>query len=537
MNVRRLTYATVGVALAAGVAGCGTQPAAPAGPATSDAVISIGIGEPKHGLVPSDTAETQGQLVLTSLFTPLAKVDSGGKVTEVAADSITTSDNKVWTIKLKDGYTFHNGEKVTSDSYIEAWNRAAYKPNEQDGNYLFAKIDGYDDVNPAAEGATPKTDKLKGLKKVDDLTFQVTLSAPYVAFKAVLVNLAFAPLPKVAFKGTGFDKAFGEAPIGDGPFAIKGGWRHNQSIEVARYDAFPGEKPKVKGILFHIYPDLDKQYADLVAGKVDIAPVLPLPKLEEAKRTLGERYKQSPRAGIGSLGFPSFDPKYASTDARKAISMAIDREQIVKTVFDGTRTPAHSFLQPGIEGYRADSCGEACRFDPVKAKELFTRSGFTGPVELTFNVDGGSKDWVDAVCGQIKTNLGVDCVEKPIEKYADLLTKLKAHAPGLGVFRSAWTYDYPAPESILGPLYTCASTSNYYGYCNAQVDRLIAAGDVAPNPDEAVKSYQQAEDIIAHDLPTVPLWYLQHVYGLGTKVKNVEVNDLGMVDFVKVEAA
>jgi oligopeptide transport system substrate-binding protein len=535
MNLRRMACAAVGLALAAGPAGYG----APAGAASamSKAAISIGIGEPKHGLIPSDTAETQGQLVLTALFTPLAKVDGSGKVTEVAAKSITTTDNKVWTIKLKHGYTFHNGEKVTSDSYIKAWNRAAYKPNEQDGNYLFAKIDGFEEVNPSGDGAEPTAKRLKGLKKIDNFTFRVTLSAPYVAFKAVLVNLAFAPLPKAAFKGTGFDPAFGEAPIGDGPFRMKGSWRHDRSIEVERYNAFPGEKPKVKGILFRIYPDLETQYADLVAGRLDIAPVLPLSKLKEAKATLGDRYRQSPRAGIGSLGFPSFDPKYASTDARKAISMAIDRESIVNTVFDGTRTPAHSFLQPGVAGYRPDSCGEACTFAPARAKELFGKSGFTGPVELTFNIDGGSKDWVDAVCDQIKTNLAVDCVENPIEKYADMLTLLKAHTLGLGVFRSAWTYDYPAPESILGPQYTCASTSNYSGYCNHDVDGLIAAGDAAPDQEEAVKSYQQAEDIIARDLPTVPLWYLRHVYGLGTKVRDVEVNDLGMVDFVKVRAA
>ncbi|MGH3938354.1 MAG: peptide ABC transporter substrate-binding protein [Pseudonocardiaceae bacterium] len=537
MQVRRLTlFTAIPLVLAVGLTGCGADKGGGEN-ANAKAVISVGIGEPKHGLVPSDTAETQGLLVLSSLFTPLVKADKEGKPQEVAAESITTRDNKVWTIKLKDGYTFHNGEKVTSDSYIEAWHRAAYKPNAQDTNYLFAKIDGFAEVNPSAEGAVPATDRLKGLKKIDDLTFEVTLSAPYVNFKAVLLNLAFAPLPKVAFEGTGFNKAFGEAPIGNGPFRMKGAWRHDESIEVERYDTFPGEQPKIKDITFKIYPTLEAQYDDLLAEKVDVAPVLPLGKLEDAKKTLGERFQQSPRAGIGSLGFPSFDPKYANPDVRKAISMAINREIIVETVFDGTRTAAHSFLQPGIPGYRNNTCGEACQFNPAKARELLQQSGFVGPVEITYNVDGGAKDWVDAVCGQIRENLGVDCVEKAEAKYSDMLTKLEAKTLGVGVFRSAWTYDYPAPESILGPLYLCSSSSNFYGYCNKDVDSLISAGDLASNPEAAIKFYQQAEDIIAKDLPTVPLWYLQHVYGYTNKVKNIEVNDLGMVDFGNIEAA
>ncbi|WP_239376470.1 ABC transporter substrate-binding protein [Frankia sp. Cj5] len=534
--------AAISLALAVGLVGCGAGRSADKDggrgkntTASINRVVSIGIGEPKHGLVPSDTGETQGLLVLSALFVPLLKADKEGRLQEVAAESVTTRDNKVWTIRIKDGYTFHNGERVTADSYIEAWHRAAYKPNAQDTSYLFAKIDGFVDVNPGAESAVPVTDRLKGLKKIDDRTFQVTLAAPYVNFRAMLINLAFAPLPTAAFEGSGFNKAFGEAPIGDGPFRMKGVWQHDRSVEVTRYDAFPGEKPKVNGVLFRIYPTLDAQYDDLLADKVDVAPVLPLGKLVEARRVLGERFQLSPRAGIGSLGFPSFDPKYADLAVRQAISMAINRESLVETVFDGTRVAAHSFLQPGIPGYRENTCGAACQFNPAKARELLRQSGFTGPVEITYNVDGGSRDWVDAVCGQLKENLGVDCVEKAEAKYSDLLTKLKARTLGLGVFRSAWTYDYPAPESILSPLYTCSSPSNFYGYCNRDVDSLISAGDLAGSPDTAVTFYQQAEDIIAKDLPTVPLWYLRHVYGYTDKVRNIEVNDLGMVDFGRIE--
>ncbi len=112
--------------------------------------------------------------------------DENNKPVEAAAESIESTDNTTWTIKLKDGYTFHNGEKVTADSYIDAWNYGAYGPNGQDNNYFFDKIDGYAALNPAdpdADGPamppTPPTNELSGLKKVDDATFTVTLSEPF----------------------------------------------------------------------------------------------------------------------------------------------------------------------------------------------------------------------------------------------------------------------------------------------------------------------------------------------------------------------
>ena len=75
---------------------------------------------------------------------------------EVAAKSITTTDNRVWTITLKDGWTFHNGEKVTADSYINAWNAGAWGPNAHDGNSFFDKIVGYADLNPRTPSRRPR---------------------------------------------------------------------------------------------------------------------------------------------------------------------------------------------------------------------------------------------------------------------------------------------------------------------------------------------------------------------------------------------
>jgi oligopeptide transport system substrate-binding protein len=168
-------------ALALALSGCNGSPAGMV-PSGEDLVISIGIGEPKH-LVPSTATESNGSDVLDAVFADLVEYDDTFTPYELAAESISSDDNRVWVIKLKPGWTFHNGEPVTADSYINAWNAGAWGPNAHDGNYFFAKIEGYEALNPRDARQAPSAKKLTGLTKLDELTFQVTLKEPYVNFK------------------------------------------------------------------------------------------------------------------------------------------------------------------------------------------------------------------------------------------------------------------------------------------------------------------------------------------------------------------
>lgn len=512
------------------------------GPIDGDAlVVSIGIGEPKS-LIPSSTTESNGSDVLHALFTPLVDYDDGFRPVELAAESITSDDNRVWTIRLQPGWTFHNGEPVTADSYINAWNAGAWGPNAHDGNYFFEKILGYDDLNPRDARAEPKAKKLAGLRKVDDLTFEVTLREPYVNFKSMLGYTAFYPLPLAAFSDVDnnvIDPRYQEAPIGQGPFRMKGVWQHDQLIETERYDAYAGPvKPKIAGVAFKIYQQQTTQYQDLLAGQLDIVPRLPIENIGSARADLGDRYRQSPASTIQFLSFPTFDPRFRDVRIRRAISMAIDRDEITRTLFLDSQKPLRSFVSPVVPGYRENTCGEWCEFNPERARALFEEAGGApavgGRVEIAYNVDGGHKPWIDATCNQIRANLGVECIGNPQPKFAELLTKVEKKEP-VGLFRMGWIFDYPAMENYLGPLYTTYGSSNYYGYSNPEFDRLVALGDAAATPEEATAYYQKAEDILARDMPVVPLRYEQNNFGHSTRVRNVNMNLFFQVELLDLE--
>ncbi|MFC7243259.1 ABC transporter substrate-binding protein [Catellatospora aurea] len=541
MQVRRLAaWAALPLAVTLGLSACGKSGGSDSGSANPNGVVSIGIAEPKH-LIPSNTSETSGSQVLAALFAPLVDFDEANKPFEVAAQEISTTDNKTWTIKLKDGWTFHNGEPVTADSYINAWNYAAYGPNAQDNNYFFDKVEGYKDLNPADANTKPTATALTGLKKVDDKTFTVTLNAPFSEFKALLGYTAFYPLPNAAFESATASplvvtKAYEDAPIGNGPFKIKGAWQHDAQVEVEKYDAFAGTKPTVGGALFKIYQNSDAEYADLQANNLDVVKQIPTASLSTAAGDLGDRYQTSPASTLQVLAFPTFDKRFEKPEVRKAISMAIDREEIANKVFQGSQKAAYSFVSPVVAGYRDKTCGAACEFNPTEAKKQYDAAGGPKSINITYNTDGGHQEWVDATCNQLKTNLGVECVGTPEPKFADLLTKAKAKKD-VGMFRMGWVMDYPSMENYLGPLYSTGGSSNYYGYSNPTFDNLLKEGSAAATQDEAIKKYQEAEDILAKDMPVLPLRFGQNVFGHSTNVKDVHIDLFNRVDLNKIQIA
>ncbi|MET9619046.1 peptide ABC transporter substrate-binding protein [Kitasatospora indigofera] len=503
--------------------------------------ISVELGEPQHGLVPQNTAESEGSEVLNALFSGLVEYDNDTSVPKLrVAESIESPDATTWTIKLKDGYTFHNGEKVTAKSFVDAWNYGANQDNAQEALPFFDKILGSDELAPG-KGKTPATKELKGLKVVDDKTFTVTLKAPFSQFKTMLGYNAFFPLPAAFFTDP---KAFDDAPIGNGPFQIDGKWEHNKQIKVKRYENFPAAEGKAKldSVTFKIYEKLETAYNDLRADTIQITDKLPVSAMATVASEFGDRYLYKPESGVGYIGFPiATNPAFANPDVRKAISMAIDRESITKTIFSGTRKPADDFISPIIPGYRKGALGDVAKYDPAKAKALFTQAGGLpgNTMEIGYNADGGHKEWIEAVGNQLKANLGVEVTYKPFEKFGAILTALgdKQYS---GAFRMAWSMDYPSAENYLRPIFSKIAIdngSNYGGYVNEEFEALLAKADSAKTDEESLKLYQQADDVLIKDVPYIPIYTYMSSAAYTKTVKNVKVNAQGQMDLANVELA
>ncbi|MFE7188518.1 ABC transporter substrate-binding protein [Kitasatospora sp. NPDC057541] len=532
--------AATAIALAA--TACSTSSKSDDKAASGGGSIAVQLGEPQHGLVPQNTAESEGAEVLGQLFAGLVEYDRKTNEPKLrVAESIESPDSKVWTIKLKDGYTFHNGEKVTAQSFVDAWNWGANQDNAAEGLPFFAKIEGSEDLAPGKD-KKPATDKLKGLQVVDEKTFTVTLTNPFSQFKTMLGYNAFYPLPKAFFQDP---KSFGDAPIGNGPFQMDGKWEHNKQIKVKRYDNFPASdgKAKLQGVTFKIYDNLDTAYNDLRADNIQATDKLPISAMGTVKGEFGDRYIYKPESGVGYIGFPiSTNPAtYGKPEIRKAISMAIDREAITKQIFSGTRVPADDFINPLIPGYRKGAMGDAAKFDPAKAKQLWDTAGGVpnNTIELGYNADGGHKEWIEAVANQLKKNLGVEVTTKPFEKFGKILDALGAKQYS-GAFRMAWSMDYPSIENYERPIFSKVAIengSNYGGYVNDKFEALLDQADQAKSPEEGLKLYQQADDVLIEDLPYIPVYTYMSSAAYSKKIKNFDTDAQGRMNLAEVELA
>jgi oligopeptide transport system substrate-binding protein len=497
---------------------------------------------PENPLIPGNTNETCGGDVIDQLFSKLVRYDAetAEPMNEIA-ESIETEDNQTYTITLEDGWTFHDGTPITAQSFVDAWNWVAYGPNAALNAYFFEPIEGYAEVQGEDANADEiitedevQATEMSGLTGGDDRTFTVGLTAPASSFPERVGYSAFSPLPEVFFEDP---EAFGEAPVGSGPFQFVS-WDRNVEIKIEAYADYAGDNPpKIDEATFRIYEDDNAAYNDLQAGNLDILPQLPTSALagEAYKDDLGDRYIEREVGVIQTVTFApeAVDPSMADPVLRQAISMAIDRESIVEAIFQGTRTPATGWVSPAVSGFQAGACGEFCEYDPEAATALLAEAGgYAGTLTLSYNGDSDHKGWVDATCNSIANALGVQCLGVPVVDFATFRTEINARTM-TGMFRTGWQMDYPSVENFLVPLYATGASANDGDYSNPEFDALLQEA-ASQQGEAAIATYNEAELMLAQDMPAIPMWYNAIVAGYSTDVENVHITPFQTIDMLNV---
>lgn len=525
------------VTLSLALAGCGSSNGGSAAKADDKGIITVNTVEPQNPLIPTSTNETGGGRVLDALFSGLVYYEpKTGEAKNELAESVESSDQVVWTVKLKKDAKFSDGSPIKADNYIKAWNYGANPKNAQLSSSFFKVIKGFT-AGPTEEGAqAPDVPELSGLKKIDDYTFQITLNQPTSDFALRLGYSAYAPLPDVAFKDM---KAFGDNPtVTSGPYTLKDkGWKHKESIELVKNENYSGPRQaKNGGLTFKIYLKTDAAYADVQSGQLDVLDELPAAAFSTFKSDFPESNANQPVAIFQSFTIPDRIKHFGMDEEgrlrRQAIAYAIDRETICKTIFQDTRVPAKDFTSPSMPNYekvmKQTKGGEVLKFDKAKAKELWAKADAISKYDDTFtigyNSDSSHKDWVDAVANQLKNNLGIKAEGEAFPDFKglrDAITKQTIK----GAFRSGWQADYPGMSNFLEPLYSKNGNSNDGKYNNEQFNKLMIDIAKLPVGDEQDMKFAEAQSILFTDLPAIPLWY-SNVVGVWNKdnVSNVAFN-------------
>ncbi|MFE2692439.1 ABC transporter substrate-binding protein [Streptomyces mirabilis] len=537
------TWAVGAVAVALVTTACGGGGGGGGGSGGASGVLSSSWGDPQNPLEPSNTNEVQGGKVLDMIFRGLKRYDARtGAAQNMLAQKIDTSDSQNFTITVKDGWTFSNGEPVTAQSFVDAWNYGASLKNNQKNAYFFGYIEGYDKVHP--ETGTQSADTLSGLKVTGAHTFTVKLNQKFSTFPDTLGYVAFAPLPKAFFSD---HAAWLRKPIGNGPYTVDS-YTKGSMMSLRKWDAYPGtDKAQNGGVDLKVYTDNNTAYTDLLAGNLDLVDDVPAAQLKNVKSDLGGRYINTPAGIIQTIAFPFYDQAWDKSgveNVRKGLSMAINRDQITSTIFQKTRTPASDWTSPVLGaagGFQDGLCGASCRYDPAQAKKLIQDGGGLpgGQIKISYNADSGShKEWIDAVCNSINNALGNDkaCVGNPIGTFADFRNQIGQHKMP-GPFRAGWQMDYPLIQNFLQPLYYTNASSNDGKWSNKDFDKLVDQANAETDKAKAIQLFQQAEGVVRDNMAAIPLWYQNGSAGYSDRISHVALNQFSVPVYNEIKVS
>ncbi len=529
MRTRRIMTITAGVSAAALLlSGCGGggDDGGGSGGGDGDMIINARGLEPQNPLIPTSTNEVGGGRIVDLLYAGLVSYTSEGETEMEVADSIESEDNKTWTVKLKDGWTFSDGSAVTANSFVDAWNYGADPENAQLGAYFFYPIEGTTDDGTFEEGA----DGISGLNVEDDSTFTVTLKDPASDFPDRLGYSSYFPLPEAAFDDP---EAFGEAPIGNGPYTLDG-WDHDTEARLLANDDYDGNRdPQNDGVTFKFYTDPDAAYTDVQSGVLDVLDEVPTSAISTFTTDDQLQAFNDPGPISTNVTIPDSLEHFGDDEEgklrRQAISHAIDRGEITSQIFDDTYSPATDFSSPVMPDYSDDIEGsDVLDFDPEKARDLWNQanqiSDFDGTFEVSFNADGsGNAEWVEAVTNQLRENLQISAEPKPFATFGEYRELITNRSIGTA-FRSGWQPDYPSVYNYLAAVFGTGAGSNDGDYSNPDFDAALVRAASSQDEDERKDALNEAQTILFEDLPAIPLWD-RNSYGVAAQgIEGVEMN-------------
>lgn len=560
-------------------------PTAPAPETVTGGTLRFAISEPQT--VPLDAVEPDSLIVADALFDSLTAWGPDLVLAPAAARSWETEDGQTWRFHLRPDARFHDGTPVTAADFKFAWDLAA---RQGTAGFHLRRVEGYTST------AAGLSSGMSGVDAPDDHTLVVRLREPYGQFPVVAGHPALAPLPRAAWQRD--PVAFRRQPIGNGPFMAAEALVPGQFLRVQRFDGWRnGPAPaQLDEVLFQ-FMDAETAFLAFQQGRLQVSR-LPEGAVETAQQRYGRADDGYRGTGVIDgvtptvyfFGFDVTAEPFDEPEVRQAVSLAIDRERIARTVLGGNVEPADALVAAAISG-REDAC-DACVHDPERAADIFAEHGVDA-VTLWFNRDGGHR----VIAERIRADLVVAGVRRVTFRAPPFEGLVEAIGAGQAeLFRFGWQPEYPIADDILYPLFhseeipwdddpaseeategqrgapgtetptpaatatatpaatatptpaaTATSTPtasqrggqgrghNYMRYADPEVDALLADARATTSSMRRMYLHRRAEDLLLQrDQAVVPLFFYRHQLVVADRVVGFALNPMGLVDLHRV---
>jgi len=500
-----------------------------------DQTLRVLLEDQPGSLDPGQTQYPYETAVLRAISEPLLKPspDLGGTVVAAAQSYETTNSGTVYVFHLRTNGKYSDGTPVRAQDFVYAWQRLIDPRLASPEATFFAgailngeKVSVMDPQHDSAQiDAALAT---LGLKAVDDVTFQVTLSQPDPAFMWLAAMPAAGPVREdVVKKGADKWSASPDTLITNGPFKVTE-MVHNDHITVVPNPYYWGHKPTLKTISFQVVNDGAAALRKYRNGELEEISVQPAQAAGVAgDSSLKQELVKTPDLTVFWIVFRVNNSPTNNPKLRLAIAQAIDRDAFVSQIFEGQGLPAYTFIPKGMNGYSPNLTAQ--KFDVAQARASLAASGMSASQlsSLRFSYDQSSdfgKATAKFVHDQLKANLGIDITLQALD--ANTL----GGNLGVGDFQIAgprgWSADYPDPADWYD-IFLTTNSNNLSFYQNQQYDNFVRVARTDVQPGRRDQEYQQAQQMLVGDAPVAFLaqtvnWHLVRQYVRGVTASPVD---------------
>ena len=495
-------------------------------PLAEDQTFTLRLLDEFSSLDPQVVEDTYGSNIVRQLFEGLMNQDADGNLEPGVATDYEVSDDKLtYTFTLRDDAVWSDGEPVTAGDFVYAWQRAA-SPELASPYQWFISLMAIENADAIIEGEMDPSEL--GVRAVDDKTFEVTLSEPLPYFPQMTTHATTFPAPQWAIEEHGSEWTRPGNMVSNGAFVLEEHVPNERTVLVKNDQYWDAENTILERMVALVINDENQALTRYLAGELDMTE-MPSGQYPRMKEEYPEEAISFPRLcnyyytfNLSESGPEPFkDPR-----VRRALSFAVDRDIITENILAGGQPPAYTFTPSATAGFEPPEVEMAVMTQAERderAKELMEEAGY-GPdnpltFEMMYNTDEAHEKIAVALSQMWKQKLGVETSLANMEWKTFLDTR---DQQDFELARGAWCGDYNEASTFLD-LITTASGYNDGKFSNEEVDELMTAAKTAEDPTEA---YTRVEQILADQMPVIPIYHYAGVYMLDEDVANWPVQNV-----------
>ena len=456
------------------------------------------------------------------------------------AESYTISgDGLEYTFNLREGVKFHTTSYFTPTRDLNASDVVFSFERQRQADNPYNQVSGgtWEYFNGMS-----MPDLLESVEAIDELTVKFTLTraeAPMIAN----LSMDFASIMSEEYAASlleaGTPELLNQQPVGTGPFKFVG-YEQDAVIEYQAHEDYWAGKASVESLVFEITPDASERYQKLQAGDCHVMSYPNLADLEDIRRDDSLMLLDQVGLNIGYLAYNTTVAPFDNVNVRKALNMAIDKQAILETVFQGSGQAAKNPIPPTVWSYNEAIVDEP--FDPEKARAMLAAEGVENlkmeiwamPVPRPYSPNPLR---MAEVMRDDFAKAGVE-VQIVSHERGEFL-KLSRDMDRAGAVMMGWTGDNGDPDNFLTVLLSCdaVGNGNRAQWCYEPFDELIQEAKIVSDVDERTKLYEQAQVVFKEQAPWATIAHSVVYKPVRKEVQNFKIDPFGGHIFYGVSLA